>query len=353
MPDYQKATGIGDYVTSSKGVAPNTYYPEGFLDQIEQKKKQETNAKTAVKQWQQRIHKDAVDKHPEKYGITNPKKPLPGPAHYAYENSQYYRKGRNFQKAGQSAFNVGEDKVVTKYDKTQLHTMENPGAGSYNVLAKPMPKRQQYTSNMMSATQKMPNGQRLHSVDYPSATAYNSCNFDTIENPMVTGGAPNNILKLAEYEQKIKQKQMNPFATNEQSFKQRMEVAEGHLGPGRYSPQTRADFGGSEFQRSRNAFMLSTLTGSGQKGSREKVSATQIREDKMASSGALSEFNGDGYKTMGQTSFGSQTERFRTVNQELKKQLQLPGPGKYYSFGAGNVSPRAGAPNNDPFNDSR
>ena len=138
-----------------------------------------------------------MEKHPEKYGITNPKKPLPGPAHYNYENSEYYRKGGNFQKAGSTAFGVGEDKVVDKYDKTQLHTMDNPGAGSYNVLAKPVPKRQQYTSNMASTTQKMPNGQRLHSVDYPSATTYNTCNFDTIENPMATGGAPNNILKLS------------------------------------------------------------------------------------------------------------------------------------------------------------
>jgi len=99
--------------------------------------------------------------------------------------------------------------------------------------------------------------------------------------------------------------------------------------------------------------MLSTLTGSAKQGSREKISATQIKEDRLASSGALSEFNGDAYKTMGQTSFGSQTERFRSVNQELKKQLQLPGPGNYYSFGAGNFSPRGRAPNNHPFNDSR
>ena len=49
MPDYQKAQGIGDYASTSKGVAPNTYYPEGFLEQVEQKKKRDTNAKTAIR----------------------------------------------------------------------------------------------------------------------------------------------------------------------------------------------------------------------------------------------------------------------------------------------------------------
>ena len=98
--------------------------------------------------------------------------------------------------------------------------------------------------------------------------------------------------------------------------------------------------------------MLSTLT-TAQQGSRDKISATQIKDEKMASSGALTEFNGDAYKTMGQTSFGSQTERFRGVNQELKKQVQLPGPGNYYSFGAGNISPRDRVANNHPFNESR
>jgi len=98
--------------------------------------------------------------------------------------------------------------------------------------------------------------------------------------------------------------------------------------------------------------MLSTLASANNR-SREKISATQIREDKRASLDASSEFNGDAYKTMGQTSFGSQTERFVSVNQELKKQVQLPGPGNYYGFGAGNFSPRGRVTNNHPFNESR
>ena len=60
--------------------------------------------------------------------------------------------------AGKTAFNVGEDKVVDKYDKKQLVTMDYPGAGEYKVVPKPKPKRQMFTSNMMSATQRLGSG---------------------------------------------------------------------------------------------------------------------------------------------------------------------------------------------------
>jgi hypothetical protein len=138
--------------------------------------------------------------------------------------------------------------MVDKYDKAQLTTIDNPGAGEYKLVPKPMPKKQMFTSNMMSATQRLSSGQRLHSVDYPSATTYNSNKYETIEHPAISGGAPNNILKLTHYDQKQKEKALNPFQTNEKSFKARIEIEEGHLGPGRYSPQNRADFCGSEFE---------------------------------------------------------------------------------------------------------
>ena len=210
MPDYQKAAGIGDYSQTQQNVAPGAYNPEGFLAQIELERKAEINTKVAVKQWQERLHKAKVEKNPEKYGREG-KKPLPGPGQYQFEESQYFKKGKNFQMAGKTAFNVGEDKVVDKYDKTQLVTMDNPGAGEYKVMPKPMPKRQMFTSNMMSATQRLSSGQRLHSVDYPSATTYNSNKYDTIQNPIVSGGAPNNILKLTHYDLKQKEKALNPF----------------------------------------------------------------------------------------------------------------------------------------------
>ena len=244
--------------------------------------------------------------------------------------------------------------MVDKIDKVQLPTHKYPGAGAYNVQEKPVPKHQAYTSNLMSGTQKKLQGQRLHSVNYPSATAYDASNYDTIENPVITGGAPNNILKLVEYEKKVKAKRMNPFATNDKSFQRRMETITGHLGPGRYSPQTREDIGGSEFMKSK-AKMFSTLTAkSSKQGARVKTQIT--KGDQMNSSGGSTfseELTGDAFQTLGAGSFGSQTERFRNMNHELAKQLKLPGPGNYYSFGAGNYSPQARAANNHAFNESR
>lgn len=40
---------------------------------------------------------------------------------------------------------------------------------------------------------------------------YDTVNFDTIENPMVTGGGPNNALALKKFEKHVKQKAHNPF----------------------------------------------------------------------------------------------------------------------------------------------
>ena len=71
------------------------------------------------------------------------------------------------------------------------------------------------------------------------------------------------------------------------------------------------------------------------------------------SSEEFSNFDADAFKTMGQTSFGSQTDRFGPLDQELKRKGKIPGPGNYYGFGAGNISPKGQGPQNHPFNDSR
>lgn len=72
----------------------------------------------------------------------------------------------------------------------------------------------------MSKTNKFLQGQLIHNGDYPSATQYNTSNFDTIENPMVTGGAPNNPLTLKKFEMHQTQKANNPFKTNDLSHDQ-------------------------------------------------------------------------------------------------------------------------------------
>ena len=90
MPDYMKASGIGDSVGA--GVGPSTYKPEGFLDEIMKQQKREICNKTAVKQWQKRLHEKDMQKNPEKYPYYNPEEPKPGPGHYVYELSEFNRK---------------------------------------------------------------------------------------------------------------------------------------------------------------------------------------------------------------------------------------------------------------------
>jgi hypothetical protein len=85
-----------------------------------------------------------------------------------------------------------------------------PGPGAY-ISEKQLRPKQLNTSNMMSKTGRLLNGQRLHNVNYPSATHYDTNNFNTIENPMVTGGAPNNGLTLQKFEMAKTQRALNPF----------------------------------------------------------------------------------------------------------------------------------------------
>ena len=80
---------------------------------------------------------------------------------------------------------------------------------------------------------------------------YDTVNFDTIENPRVTGGGPNNPLALKRFEKHAKQKAHNPFSLNEKSFDTRMEEEAALVAPGRYSPQRSDDIGGSEYQKGR------------------------------------------------------------------------------------------------------
>ena len=53
---------------------------------------------------------------------------------------------------------------------------------------------------MMSKTTKMLHGQRLHNVQYPSATHYDTSNFETIDNPMIqSGGGANNPMTMSKF----------------------------------------------------------------------------------------------------------------------------------------------------------
>lgn len=166
---------------------------------------------------------------------------------------------KTFQKPHTNAFGVNELKKVSTIDKVQLPTVDVPGPGTY--LEDKFTKRKQYnTSNMMSKTTKILNGQHLHASNYPSATQYNTANFNTIEHPIVTGGAPNNVLALKKYEMAKTQKALNPFQTNDLSHEKKVIEQNSNMGPGKYSPeQMGKTFGGSEFERSRQN-MFSTVS---------------------------------------------------------------------------------------------
>lgn len=88
---------------------------------------------------------------------------------------------------------------------------------------------------MLSKTEKVLNGQIIHNGSYPSSTHYDTNNFNTIENPMVTGGAPNNTLTLLRFEKAARSK--NPFNYKDRLYEDPLNQERANVGPGLYSPQ--------------------------------------------------------------------------------------------------------------------
>lgn len=96
----------------------------------------------------------------------------------------------------------------------------------------------------------------LHAANYPSATHYDTRDYDTIENPMVTGGSPSNVLALTKYESMKRNKANNPFKTDEKSHDNVLKMSNfdkntlaqtAQVGPGRYSPQNVNSIGGTDY----------------------------------------------------------------------------------------------------------
>jgi len=81
----------------------------------------------------------------------------------------------------------------------QIPQVDNPGPGQYQHEQKSK-NISNASYHMMSKTMKVLNGQLLHNGQYPSATHYDTANFNTIDHPMVTGGSPNNALALIKFE---------------------------------------------------------------------------------------------------------------------------------------------------------
>lgn len=53
---------------------------------------------------------------------------------------------------------------------------------------------------------------------------------------MVTGGSPNNPMTLGKFERSVKEKNMNPFKTSDQSPEATKLKNTANMGPGKYSP---------------------------------------------------------------------------------------------------------------------
>ena len=69
----------------------------------------------------------------------------------------------------------------------------------------------------------------------------------TIENPMVTGGAPNNTLTLLKFEKAARSK--NPFNYKDRLYEDPLNKEKAGVGPGLYSPQQSGQIGGSDLEK--------------------------------------------------------------------------------------------------------
>ena len=115
------------------------------------------------------------------------------------------------------------------------------------------------TSNMMSMTAKCTALTDRSKEEFPCSTTYNTHTFNTISNPMVTGGAPNNQLTLIKFQKARLAKAMNPFKVRDYSPDRTFLEETSNLGPGLYFPEKARSIGGSDFEKSRRA-MYSTIS---------------------------------------------------------------------------------------------
>ena len=134
-----------------------------------------------------------------------------------------------------------------------------PGPGTYGKINMHSKKKQDFTSNMMSQTRRVLNGELLHASSYPSATKYDTMDFDSIKSPMVSGGAPtSNILAFKKHEEWVKLKRANPFKTNDLSHEKSVELEFANVGPGMYHPE-KDEIGGSTLERKKREFYSKTV----------------------------------------------------------------------------------------------
>mmetsp|Transcript_1093 Transcript_1093/g.1283 ORF Transcript_1093/g.1283 Transcript_1093/m.1283 type:complete len:173 (-) Transcript_1093:241-759(-) len=171
------------------------------------------------------------------------------------------------------------------------------------------------TSNMMSQTAKCLDDVDKLKATFPSSTTYNTNNYNTITNPMVTGGAPNNQLSLIKFEKAKRMKALNPFKTNDRSHEKTVLEETAHLGPGIYFPEKAKSIGGTDLENSRKA-MYSTISAKHQAQTMTGSPNNMLYNTNSGSGILTSVQNG---MNLGQQSFGSSTQRFDSLNKSLKK----------------------------------
>ena len=87
----------------------------------------------------------------------------------------------------------------------------------------------------------------------PGPGNYSVDDYNTIEKPIVTGGAPANEFAFKKHERMMSEKLANPFRTNDLSREKTFILETAILGPGLYSPE-KGEIGGSTIQKSKMLF---------------------------------------------------------------------------------------------------
>ena len=93
----------------------------------------------------------------------------------------------------------------------------------------------------------------MHSAKYPSATKYDTMDYDSIKSPMVNGGAPANLFAFKKHEEWLKDKRANPFRTNDITHERSVEMELANVGPGMHYPE-KEEIGGGTLERKKREF---------------------------------------------------------------------------------------------------
>ena len=87
----------------------------------------------------------------------------------------------------------------------------------------------------------------------PGPGNYSVSDYNTIEKPIVTGGAPANEFAFKKHERMKSERLANPFKTSDLSREKTVVLETANLGPGLYYPE-KGEIGGSTLHKSKMLF---------------------------------------------------------------------------------------------------